>query len=469
MLQLYNTETRKKEPLTSSDGKQLRLYACGPTVYHYAHIGNLRTYAFEDLLCRTMRYFGMSVLHVMNITDVDDKTINGAKEQGVSLETFTATFTKAFVNDLRTLDIVPADIIAHATDHIPDMIAMIETLLDKGIAYQARDGSIFYRIDAFPAYGRLSHLHIDQLEAGASERVDTDEYDKENLSDFVLWKAYDEARDGLVFWESPFGPGRPGWHIECSAMATKLLGPSIDLHCGGVDNIFPHHENEIAQSEGCFGGRFVRHWAHAEHLIVDGRKMSKSLGNFYRLSDLTDKGYTGKEVRYLLLSAHYRTQLNFTLAGLDAARQSIRRLGELVRRLRSVDASSDHGHTKPLLAKTKETFDRSLADDLNIPSALAALFDLVRESNTLIDRGALSTQEALQILDFLAHIDHVLAIIPIEETKLVIPSDVQKAFEKRNAARKAKDWAEADAQRDFIHAQGFAIEDTSQGAVLKKR
>ena len=467
MLRLHNTETRTKEPITASDGKRVRLYTCGPTVYHYAHIGNLRTYVFEDLLRRTIHYFGMPVLHIMNITDVDDKTITGAREKGVPLSTFTETFREAFIRDLHTLNILPADTLANATDHIDDMIEMIQILLDKGIAYKAKDGSIFYRINAFPSYGRLSHLHIDELQAGASERVDTDEYDKENLSDFVLWKAYDKARDGDVVWESPFGRGRPGWHIECSAMATKLLGPSIDLHCGGVDNIFPHHDNEIAQSEACFGCCFARHWAHAEHLIVDGRKMSKSLGNFYQLSDLLDKGYTGVEVRYLLLSVHYRTQLNFTLKGLDAARHSIQRLSDFIHRLRTIKTDTDRGYVPALLDKTKKAFDDALADDLNISVALAALFDLVREGNTLIDRKDISAKEAALVLDFLTDINQVVAVIPLAEQELVIPLEVQEAFDKRNAARQVKNWAEADAQRDFIHSQGFLIEDTSDGPQLK--
>ncbi|MCB1073997.1 MAG: cysteine--tRNA ligase, partial [Simkania sp.] len=326
-LHIYNTESREKEPITlAPHKKEIALYTCGPTVYNFAHIGNFRTYVFEDLFRRTLEFFGLKVKQVMNLTDVDDKTIKGALEKRVSLDEFTQFYKRAFFEDLKTLGIQKAHLYPSAIDYIPQMIAMIQHLIKKGLAYKGKEGSVYFSIRHFPAYGKLSHLCLSELKAGASERVTTDEYEKESIADFVLWKGYDPERDGDIYWESPFGKGRPGWHIECSAMATELLGETIDIHMGGVDNIFPHHENEIAQSEGCSGKMFSRYWVHAEHLIVNGKKMSKSLGNFFTLRDLLDKGYSGTEVRYLLLSTHYRTQLNFTLEGLNAARQSLQRL-----------------------------------------------------------------------------------------------------------------------------------------------
>lgn len=283
LLKLYNTETKTKQTLELGPSKIIKMYTCGPTIYHYVHIGNLRTFVFEDILRRTIKFFGFPLIHVMNLTDVDDKTIKGALAQKVSLKEFVAPYKEAFFEDLGTLNIDLAEHYPAATDYICEMIKMIETLVEKGYAYKGHEGSIYFNIRKFPSYGRLSHLNLGELLAGASERVEADEYDKENVSDFVLWKAYDKERDGPIFWESPFGLGRPGWHIECSAMATSLLGETIDIHVGGVDNMFPHHENEIAQSECCTGKVFVKHWLHSEHLLVDGKKMSKSLGNFYTL------------------------------------------------------------------------------------------------------------------------------------------------------------------------------------------
>lgn len=443
------------------------MYTCGPTVYHYAHIGNFRTYVFEDLLRRTLKSFGFPLKQVMNLTDVEDKTILAAKEKGIPLAEHTAIYKKAFFDDLKTLLIEPVEIYSPATDYIPEMIAMIETLIEKGYAYVGKDHGVYYRIHSFPSYGRLSHLKLDTLQEGASERVSDDEYDKESASDFVLWKPYDAERDGAVFWESPFGKGRPGWHVECSAMATKLLGETIDIHVGGVDNIFPHHENEIAQSEGCTGKHFVRHWIHAEHLIVNGKKMSKSLGNFYTLRDLLDKGYTGAEVRYLLLSTHYRTQLNFTLEGLDAARQTLNRLRDFIRRLRSAQAPSGDS-LSPYIEKARQKFRTALSDDLNISLALAALFDMMKPINALIDVSKVTAVEAASVLTFLEELDTILAVLPLQEESLTIPPEIQEAFEKRQTARAAKDWAEADKQRDFIHAQGYQIEDSPNGSFVKR-
>ena len=468
MFRIFNTETRTKEEISLPGGEDtLKMYTCGPTVYNYAHIGNFRTYVFEDLLRRSLKYFGFPLKQVMNLTDVEDKTILAAKEKGIPLAEHTQIYKDAFFEDLEVLNVEPVEIYSPATDYIPEMITMITTLIEKGYAYQGKDGGVYYSIKNFPSYGRLSHLKLDTLQEGASKRVSDDEYDKESASDFVLWKSYDEERDGDVFWESPFGKGRPGWHVECSAMATKLLGETIDIHVGGVDNIFPHHENEIAQSEGCTGKHFVRHWIHAEHLIVNGKKMSKSLGNFYTLRDLLDKGYTGAEVRYLLLSTHYRTQLNFTLEGLEASRQTLNRLREFIRRLRGANAATGDS-TKVLIEKARKTFNEALSDDLNISPALASLFDMIKPINTLIDASKVTSTEAQDVLTFLEELDAALGVLPLEEETLSIPADVQEAFEKRQEARASKDWSEADKQRDYIQSQGYQIEDSPEGSRVIK-
>ncbi|NGX37177.1 MAG: Cysteine--tRNA ligase [Chlamydiae bacterium] len=467
-VKLYNTETRKKEEIVPLEDNKIRLYTCGPTVYNFAHIGNFRCYIFEDLLRRTLKYFNFDVNHVMNITDIDDKTLAGAIHENKLLKEYTEPYTQAFFKDLDTLSIQRAEHYPRATDFVLQMIEIIQTLIDKKIAYRGADESIYFSISKFPSYGRLSHLNIDELKAGASQRVGTDEYDKENIADFTLWKAYDPKRDGEIFWESPFGKGRPGWHIECSAMAMSILGKTIDIHVGGVDNIFPHHENEIAQSEACSGELFVKHWLHCEHLLVDHKKMSKSLGNFYTLRDLLEKGYTGSEVRFMLLNSHYRMQLNFTLEGLEAARATLERLGDFVHRLQKIDSTSQ-GQIDPLLNATRESFKASLADDLNISPALAALFDLVRKVNQLCDQNALGKQDAQKVLAFLREIDAVLGVIPFEREDLDVPTNLLEALKKREEARQSKNWAEADKQRDLITSSGYLIEDTPSGPRLKKK
>ncbi len=465
MLKIYNTESREKETLTAPHGL-IKMYTCGPTIYDFAHIGNFRTYVFEDLLRRSIQFFGMRVEQAMNITDIDDKTIRGALCKKIPLKQFTEPFRIAFFEDLHTLNIQKAEHYPAATDYIPQMIEMIQTLIDKGFAYKSPNGSIYFSIGKFPPYGRLSHLNLADLKVNASGDNDADEYDKDNISDFVLWKACDPERDGDIFWESPFGLGRPGWHIECSAMATQLLGPSIDIHCGGVDNMFPHHENEIAQSECCSGHRFVRYWLHSEHLLVDHKKMSKSLGNFYTLRDLLKRGYTGSEVRYLLLSTHYRTQLNFTFAGLDAARASLQRIEDLVLRLRAISHSAP---PQAPLEKADERFRAALADDLNTSAALAALFELVRELNILCDENRLGQAEAEKALQLLSSWDQVLAVLPLAKKEEEIPSDLLQFLHKREEARAAKNWSLSDQMRDAILARGYLIEDTPNGARLKKR
>ncbi len=463
MLKLYNTETREKQEIRPHN-RRIKMYTCGPTIYDFAHIGNFRTYVFEDLLRRTIQYFDFEIEQVMNITDVDDKTIRGAIAKKVLLKEYTEPFRKAFFEDLETLGIQTVEHYPAATDYIPEMIQMIETLMRKGYAYKSSNGSVYFSIGQFPSYGRLSHLNLAELKINASGENEADEYDKESIADFVLWKAYDPQRDGKIFWESPFGPGRPGWHIECSAMATKLLGETIDLHCGGVDNMFPHHENEIAQSESCSGHRFVHHWVHVEHLLVEHKKMSKSLGNFYTLRDLLKKGYTGPEVRYLLLATHYRTQLNFTLAGLDAARSSLQRVEDLVLRLRSIQ--KNHLSTAAL-ERADLRFKTALADDLNISAALAALFDLIRELNVLCDEEKLGREEAQNALKLFAEWDRVLGVLPLRKEE-TLPVDLVHLLEQREKARKEKNWRLSDEMRDAIHKRGYVIEDTPSGARLRK-
>lgn len=467
-LNLFNTETRKKEKITPREDNIIKMYTCGPTVYDYAHIGNFRTYIFEDLLKRTLLFLGFEVIQVMNITDLDDKTIKGALDKKISLLEYTEPFRQAFFEDLTSLNILKADYYPKATQYIEQMIEIILKLQERKIAYKGADGSIYFSIKTFNSYGRLSHLDLKSLKQGASERIYTDEYDKENASDFVLWKIFDPSRDGNIFWNSPFGKGRPGWHIECSAMALKLLGNTVDIHCGGVDNIFPHHENEIAQSESFTSEKFVLHWAHSEHLLVDGKKMSKSLGNFYTLRNLLSMGYTGRDIRYMLLNAHYRTQLNFTFEGLKAAKASSQRIQDFVQRLKSVNDIVPYNLIKPILDNEKAKFVDAITDDLNISVALSALFDLIREINFLIDDKKISQEEANLVLKFLTDIDQILGVIFFEE-KEIIPKAIEDAFEKRKEARKFKNFKLADELRDFIFDQGYIIEDLPQGARLKKR
>lgn len=471
-LKLYNTETREKEEIIPLDGKKIRMYTCGPTVYNFAHIGNFRTYVFEDLLRRTIKFFGFSIEQAMNLTDIDDKTLRGAIEKKISLDSFTQPFKEAFFQDLDVLGIEKLEHYPQATDYVPEMISIIQKLQEKGVAYQGQDGSIYFSIRHFPSYGRLSHLDLDALKVGASNRVSLDEYDKEDVSDFVLWKAYDPERDGQIYWESPFGRGRPGWHIECSAMAMKLLGHTIDIHVGGVDNMFPHHENEIAQSEAYSCCRFVKHWLHAEHLLVDHKKMSKSLGNFYTLRDLLQKGYTGMQVRYMLLQTHYRTQQNFTFEGLNAVTSTLNRLQDFVLRLKEitqVPSASRQGSIAPLLTSTMKAFADALSDDLNISSALAALFDMVRQVNSLCDMGKIGASEADEVLAFLENVNQVLGVIPLTSPEEQIPAELEEALRQREAARAAKNWKVADECRDLILARGYIIEDTPHGARLKKK
>src|ERR1017187_3132238 len=463
-LQFFNTLTRRKEDFVPLDpaGKRVSLYTCGPTVYNHAHIGNFRTYVFEDLLRRYLEYKDFAVAHVMNITDVEDKVILAVQEEKLPLQQLTARYTKTFFDDRNTLNIKSAHQYPRATEHLAEMFRLIETLLAKGIAYRSEDGSIYYSITKFPSYGRLAHIRVDELRPG--ERVKHDEYEKETVADFALWKAWDEA-DGEVKWDSPWGPGRPGWHIECSAMSMKYLGEQIDVHCGGVDNIFPHHQNEIAQSEPCTGKTFVKYWVHSAHLLVDGRKMSKSLGKFYTLRDLLAKGWTGREVRYALICAHYREQLNFTFDGLQAARSALQRIDEFLSKLQEIaQPPASDSYDPPLMAGM--AFVGAMNDDLNISGALGALFDFIRFINKKIVEGSLRPSDSQAVLDEWEQIDTVLGFgMP---SKSDVPSEVQQLVEQRRAARKAKDFKRSDEIRDQLAKQGWVIEDTPKGPRAKR-
>ncbi|HXA08505.1 MAG TPA: cysteine--tRNA ligase [Chthoniobacterales bacterium] len=464
-LRFFNTYSRAIEefrPL-DPDGRAVKMYTCGPTVYSEAHIGNFRAYIFEDLLQRHLELRGFTVERVMNLTDVDDKTIRGSRAANVPLAEFTAPFKEAFYEDLDTLQIKHADSFPAATEKrfVEAMIAMIAKLMTRELAYQAEDKSVYFRINRFPKYGQLAHFDVAELRS--TGRVKSDEYDKEHVGDFALWKAWDEE-DGAVWWESPWGRGRPGWHIECSAMATTLLGEQLDIHCGGVDNIFPHHEAEIAQSEGCSGKQFVRYWLHCAHLLVEGQKMSKSLGNFYTLRDVLAKGYRGREVRYALLRVHYRAPLNFTWEGMEEARQALARIDEWLRRLREA-ARAGNSPANRADALEDDKFAVALDDDLNISAALGHLFEQIRESNRELD-GGIDAARALAWLQWWERINRVLAL----EAEAEKPSEeIARLAEERMHARLAKDWQKSDELRDALQARGWDVRDTKDGQLVTRR
>ncbi|WP_372795915.1 cysteine--tRNA ligase [Pontiella sp.] len=461
---IYNTMSRTKEELVPVDGKHVRMYTCGPTVYNYAHIGNFRAYMFEDLLRRYIKFCGFEVTQVQNLTDVDDKTIRSSIEQGLPLKEYTKTYIDAFFEDLARLNIEPAEHYPAATDYIPEMISIIEKLFEKGYAYQSDDGSVYYSIDKFESYGKLAHLDREGMQAGA--RVAQDEYDKDNAADFALWKAY-VPEDGDVVWDSPWGKGRPGWHIECSAMSMKLLGESFDIHTGGVDNIFPHHEDEIAQSEAATGKTYSKYWMHCGYLVVDGRKMSKSLGNFYTLREILDMGYTGREVRYELLSSHYRQSLNFAFKSLDANRAALKRLDEFYANIKeAVGSETQAGELPDWAARTRADFAAAMDDDMNISGAMAAVFDAVHAGNKAMSEAPLSGAEALAVSNLWKELDSVLGLlIPQEEA---IPAEVEELLEARTKARAEKDWAESDRIRDRLAELGWTVKDTPEGPKLRK-
>lgn len=460
-IRILNTLSRRIEPIETADGaeKTLSLYTCGPTVYASAHIGNFRAYVFEDLLQRHLQTRGFIVRRVMNLTDVDDKTIRGAHAAGIALGDYTRPYKETFFQDAKTLRLLPAGAYPAATDpdQIARMISMIGILMEKGHAYQAEDGSVYFRIASFPDYGRLARVDLENQRSGL--RIASDEYDKEAVADFALWKAW-TPEDGAVGWESPWGKGRPGWHIECSAMATGLLGETVDIHCGGIDNIFPHHEAEIAQCECAGNGKapFVRYWMHCAHLLVEGSKMAKSAGNFFTLRDLLERGWTGREVRYALISVHYRGALNFTFDGLAAARTVLGRLDAWRDRLHDAAASCRHAEDPD---PTTEGFFTALDEDLNISGALAVLFETLRESNRLMDEGSFTAAQAKGLLEWLARVDAVLALEPGEPAS--IPDEVEMLLRARAAARAAKEWKKSDELRDQIESLGWVIKDTKDG------
>jgi len=464
-MRFYNTLTRKKEEFKPLEKGVVRIYTCGPTVYDYAHIGNFRTYVFQDLLRRWLEYRGYKVIQVMNITDVDDKTIRGARREGISLKEYTERYIKAFFEDIKTLNIEKAEYYPKATEHIKEMVELIKKLLEKGYAYKAEDGSTYYDISKFKEYGKLSKIKIEELKPGA--RVKADQYAKEEARDFALWKAWDEE-DGDVYWETELGKGRPGWHIECSAMALKYLGETIDIHSGGVDLIFPHHENEIAQSEAVTGKPFARFWLHSEHLMVEGRKMAKSLGNFYTLRDLLKMGYSPKAIRFLLLSTHYRQQLNFTFEALKAAEKTIERLQIFMERLKEANGIGCGKQIEKLIEKVKEEFETALDDDLDINTALASLFEFIREVNKLIDENKLSKQEARMVRELMLKFDKVLGVIGEEEKEEELPKEIMELIRKREEARKRKEWETADQIREKLREMGIIIEDTPTGTKWRR-
>ena len=464
-IRFFNTYSRELEEFQPLDpkGKSVKLYTCGPTVYNFAHVGNFRAYVFEDLLQRHLELRGYRIDRVMNLTDVDDKTIRGCRASGLPLRQFTQQYKDAFFQDLRQLRVKPATTFPSATDpvYIERMIEMIQHLVDHGYAYQAEDQSLYFRIGKFADYGKLAHLNLEELRP--TGRIRNDEYEKESVGDFALWKAWDEA-DGDVAWDSPWGRGRPGWHIECSAMATALLGPELDIHCGGVDNIFPHHEAEIAQSECCTGRRFVHYWLHCAHLMVEGQKMAKSAGNFFTLRDLLDKGWSGREIRYALISVNYRLPLNFTFEGLGGARSALARIDEWAARLAEGVGTEPSASQLALAAQTG--FEDALDDDLNISGALGKLFEVIRESNRAMDQGTLSAADCRALLNWWTRIDSVLQFHKDEES---VPAAVLALVEQRAAVRAAKDFAASDRLRAEIDAAGWLVKDTKEGQKLSKK
>ena len=463
-LHLYNTMTRRLEPFEPLEAEHARLYTCGPTVYDFAHIGNLRTFLFEDILRRTLALFGYRVTQVMNLTDVDDKTIRGAREAGVSLRDYTDRFVDAFFEDLATLRVQPAEHYPRATDYVPQMVDLVRRLEEAGHTYRS-EGSIYYRIATFPEYGKLSGVRLDDNIAGA--RVDADEYEKENARDFVLWKA---AKADEPSWDTELGLGRPGWHLECSAMSMSLLGETFDIHTGAVDNVFPHHENEIAQSEGATGRPFVRMWLHAEHLVVEGEKMAKSKGNFYTLRDLLQEGHDPVVLRYLLISVPYRQKLNFTHDGLHAAASAVERIGNTLRRLQSTPAVDGAGALAPeAVSRYRDDLRASLGDDLNTARALAALHTLLTEINTALDRGGIGVGARDALATAFEETGATLDVLPSADSSREDDAEIQILVDERTEARKARDFARADRLRDELAVRGIVLEDTPHGTIWHRR
>ena len=481
-LKFFNTLARSVQEFAPLDpaGNKVGMYCCGPTVYDFAHIGNWRTFVFGDLVRRYLEFKGYEVRHVMNVTDVEDKIIRRVRETKTTLREFTGQFETAFFDDLKSLNCLAPHVTPRATEFIAEIIALIEKLIARGIAYQAADGSVYFSIEKYRGcgctYGQLVKLNFDEMRVG--ERVKSDEYEKESAADFALWKTR-VPDDGEVFWPSPWGEGRPGWHIECSAMSMKVLGESFDLHLGGEDLKFPHHEDEIAQSEGATGKPFVKHWMHGAFLLVEGKKMSKSLGNFFTLRDLAAKGFSGREVRYALMQAHYRETFNFTLDGLTGARTALARIDECVGKLREIGAPSsssaqNDSPTEPQRAELElgapsalpTGFAEAMDEDLNISAAWATVFDWVRETNKRLAENSLAPPEAAAMLAAWGKVNSVLGIGSAAEAEA--PPEIGALLAARQAARKAKDFKRSDEIRDELKAKGWVVEDSPKGPKLKK-
>lgn len=466
MLKLYNTLANQVEEFKPLEDNKVRMYVCGPTVHDFAHIGNFRTFLFADLLRRYLKFKGYEVHHVMNITDVDDKIIRKSVEKGQSLRDYTEIFTNYFFEDFDALGAERPEEILRATDHIPEMIDIIKRLEANGHTYES-EGSTYFRINTFDGYGKLSKVKFEGNVVGASERVDSDEYEaKENARDFVLWKA---VKPGEPFWETDLGKGRPGWHIECSAMSMKSLGETFDIHAGGIDLVFPHHENEIAQSEGATGKPFVNYWVHAEFLMVEGQKMSKSLGNYFTFRDLVEKGYSARAIRYLLLSAPHHKQLNFTLEGLRGAESTVARLNDFKQRLTEVQP--EEGSTAPIARMAElslKRFEDAMDDDLNTAEALAAVHDFVRETNSSMAAGAVKSADKVTLLAAIDCFDSVFGIFG-EAKKEMLDSEIQALIDERQEARKAKNFARSDEIRNQLTEMGIILEDTKDGMRWRRK
>ena len=491
-LMLFNSFGNKLEEFKPIKNGFVGIYTCGPTVYNSAHIGNFRAYVWEDLLKRYLLFKGFKVRHVMNLTDVDDKIIKNAIEKGMTIHDFTAPFKKAFFEDIKTLNILPADVYPAATDYIKEMEALIKKLMDRGLAYRGEDGCIYFSIKKFDGYGKLAGIETKNLKSGA--RIKQDEYGKEGIGDFALWKAWDE-NDGNVFWDSIFGRGRPGWHIECSAMSSKLLGGTFDIHCGGVDNKFPHHENEIAQSEGASGKKFVNYWLHCEHLIVNGQKMSKSKGNFYTLRDLVNQNLNPSAIRYVLINSHYRQPLNFTIDSVKDAEKTLAGLNNLIQRLKLIQTKSINstnsinsanlswsvvrtfeltengasgvgvrGEAEVAIDLALNSFVDAMDNDLNLPKGMGAIFDFTKKLNKLIDEGVIDELSASKALDFLKKIDSVLGVMDFGEKRIELTSEQKRLIKLREDARAKKDWKKSDEIRDLLKKQGVGLVDNKDGS-----
>lgn len=465
MLKLYNTLNRKKELFIPIHQKEVRMYTCGPTVYDRAHIGNLSAYLFADLLKRYLRYSDYNVIDVMNLTDVDDKTIKAAQKNNQPLVRHTSHFIDLLLEDFKKINIATPKILCRATDNIDEMINLIQKLIDNGYAYEASDGSVYYKINTFKDYGKFACIKKSDLRNNASKRINNDEYKKEEAQDFVLWKAWTE-KDGEVYWNSPFGKGRPGWHIECSAMSMKYLGETFDIHTGAIDLIFPHHQNEIAQSEAATGKKFVNFWLHRGFLKVNNEKMSKSLGNMYSLNDIIEKKYDPLTFRYLVLTNHYRLGLNFTFESLEMAQNGLNRLQNFIDRLHEVkvvDVEPKNNQTfNKIIEKFELDFKKAMDDDLNTPKAIAELFDFVKKINILIDKDKINVVNAQATLKLLEKINLVWAFLDLsnkENDKISIKKEVEELIEKRKKYREGKDWENADKVRKRLEEMSVVIED----------